>query len=137
MQRLTIAVLLAFFIGVACASSPVDDLKKRKDEKYLSLIQLIADPDKYDGDYVSIGGYLTLSREIESSLYLDENSYRHGMPNSIAIDFEDSPQEVKKRAKELNQGYVIVAGHFKAGATALSLGELRGIYYIAPAPAIN
>lgn len=137
MQRLNLAMLLAFFIAAACVASPADDLKKRKDEKYLSLIQLIADPDKYHGDYVSIGGYLALSREIENSLYLDENSYRHSMPNSIAINFEGSPPEIKERAKELDRGYVIVAGRFKSGATALSLGELKEVYYIAPAPAVE
>ena len=137
MQKLTLAALLVFVIGVACAASPADDLKKRKDEKYLSLIQLIADPDKYNGEYVSIGGYLALSREIENSLYIDENSYRHGMPNSIAIDFEESLPEIRQRARELDQGYIIVAGRFKAGATALSLGELKEVYYIAPASTVK
>lgn len=133
MRNLSFAALLVFAFGVACAAPPAADLHKRKDEKYLSIIQLIADPEKYDGNYVSIGGYLVLSREYENSLHLDENSYRSGMPNSIAIDFKSSTPSIQNRAEELDRHYIIVAGHFKAGVTAFSLGELQEVYYIAPA----
>lgn len=119
--------------GIACAAPP--ELEKRPDEKYVSLIQLIANPDAFDGRYVSVSGYLTLSDEYESSLFLDENSYSSGLSaNSVAIDLESSKGEIQKRAKERDRKYVVVAGRFKAGPTAFSGGTLQGVYYLAPAP---
>lgn len=135
MRSLIFVALAVFGIGaVFSAPSADDELHKRKDEKYVSLIQLIADPDKFNGSNVSVGGYLVLSREYEHSIYLDEDANRSGMTaNSIAISFDSSSAAIQKRAKELDRKYVIIAGRFKAGNTIFSVGELEDVYYIAPA----
>lgn len=124
-------VLLA--TGAACAAPP--EIEKRPDEQSISMIELIANPDKFEGKNVDVGGYLVLSDDYENSLFLDENAHRSGMSaNAIAIDLEGSSPAIQKRAKELDQRYVFIAGRFKSGPTAFSGGQLQGVYRFIPVP---
>lgn len=136
-MRIFLSLVLAFFICSACAGN-VPEVVKRKNEQYVSIIELIANPEKFDGKYVSVGGYLALSREYENSLFLDDNSYLAGMAaNSIAVSFDDSTTLLRKNAEELDKSYVSIAGLFKAGATVFSCGELQEVYRISPVPSRN
>ncbi|HEX7026050.1 MAG TPA: hypothetical protein VF268_02325, partial [Gammaproteobacteria bacterium] len=123
-MRILLSLVMMFSLSAACAAN-VPEVVKRKDERYVSIIELIANPEKFDGQYVSVGGYLTLSREYEHSLFLDENSYLSGMAaNSIAVSFASSAVSIQKKAEELDNRYVSIAGLFKAGTTVFSYGEL-------------
>ncbi len=126
------SLLVLVAVGVACAAPP--EIEKRSDERYVSLIQLIANPSAFDGKNVSVGGYLMLRDEYENTLFLDENAHRSGMwANSIAIDLESSAPKMRQRANEQDKSYVLIAGRFKAGPTAFSGGQLEAIYRISSA----
>lgn len=136
MRILMSPLLFTLIFGAACAAPP--EIAKKQDQRSVSIIQLIANPDEFDGKNVDVGGYLEMNDEYEHTLFLDENAMRNGMSaNSIAISFDAFSPALKKRAKELNHGYVIVAGRFKAGPTAFSWGELEEVYYVAPASPVH
>ena len=122
--------------GAACATQP--EIAKRPDEISASLIQVIAWPEKFNEKYLVVGGYLEISSEIESSLFLDENSQMQGMTsNSIAVDLGGTEPALRARLKQLNGKYVFIAGSFKAGPTAFSDGTIGDIYRVIPASGSN
>lgn len=109
-------------------------LEKRTDEKSISLIRLIANPEAFDGQYVAVQGYLALSDDYEHSLFLDENAYRVGLTaNTVAVDLDGSSVDIKARAKKRDRQYVNITGRFKAVPTSFSSGKLENVYYLAPA----
>jgi hypothetical protein len=124
---------LLILLATSAASAGPPELTKYADEQSISIIQLIANPDRFDGKRVEVGGYLELRDEYEHSLFLDKSSLQSGMSaNSVAVDLETSPTVIMTRARQLNRSYVSLAGRFKAGSTAFSAGKLSEIYYIAP-----
>lgn len=78
----------------------------------VSLIQLIARPEKYDGRLINIIGYLSLDRE-HSALYLHKEDFDHSlMSNAVSVH----PTEAMLRDRqELRGRYVILIGVFRAG----------------------
>ncbi len=139
MQSLACLLLFGLVSAVSGGKLEVPEdqrwlLEKRSDEQSISLIRLIANPEAFDGKYVSVQGYLTLSDDYEHSLFLDENAYRAGLTaNTVAVDLDGSSEETKARARERNRQYVNIAGRFKAGPTSFSSGKLENVYYLAPA----
>ena len=88
-MRSSMLLLVLVIVGMAYAAPP--EIEKQPDEKYVSLIQLIANPEAFDGKNVSVGGYLTLRNEYEHALFFDENAHRSGMwANAVAVDLENS-----------------------------------------------
>jgi hypothetical protein len=76
----------------------------------VSLLQLIATPERYDGRVVRVEGYLRLEFE-ESVLYLHkEDSEQMLSRNAVWISF--GPQSSK--ANGLRNQYVIVEGKFRS-----------------------
>jgi hypothetical protein len=83
----------------------------------VSLIQLIANPEKYDGEQVEVIGFLRLEFE-GNRIYLHEVDYTHNIgENAVRIGI------TKKQMKDLedkNMHYVFVVGRFKAGQRGTS-----------------
>jgi hypothetical protein len=87
----------------------------------VSVIQLIANPERYDGKRVSVMGFLELSREADI-LYFGREDYQNViLPNGIWVDRGE--QSCKERDK-LNLKYVKVGGVFRAG-------HAKSAYYFA------
>lgn len=136
MRKFSSLCLIFAAAGVAFAGPP--DIQKRTNEISASLIEVIAKPEKFDGENLVVGGYLCLGSEIESSLFLDKSSKISGMTaNSIAVDLSESESVVRLRAGQLDGQYVFLAGKFTEGSTAFSGGTLRDIYRIIPAANSN
>ena len=77
----------------------------------VSLVQLIATPERYDGRAVAVVGFLRLEFE-GHCLYLHEEDYRHGIrKNAVWVMLNHT---INDRSAELNMHYVILVGTFDA-----------------------
>jgi hypothetical protein len=98
--RCTIAVIALFMLQSA-AKPQAQDITP------ISLIQLIATPDKFEGRIISVVGFLQMTREADY-LYVSELDYKNVIsPNSVLV--ERSEAMGKDRLK-LTLKYVRVVG---------------------------
>lgn len=83
----------------------------------VSLVRLIADPEKHDGQPVAVIGFLRLEFE-GNMLYLHEEDYAHSIEeNAVRLGIN------KKQREEFannNMHYVFVAGTFRAAKRGTS-----------------
>jgi hypothetical protein len=77
----------------------------------VSIIQLIATPEKFDGKLVSIIGFIHIGRE-QDLLYLGEEDFNYGVAEN-ALWFHLS-EEMGKDWQKLNRNYVGIVGIFSA-----------------------
>jgi hypothetical protein len=92
-----------------------------------SLLQLIANPEKYDGRLVSIVGYLTFGQEGDG-LYLHKEDYENGI-DADGLVVERTRQMLKDREK-LYDNYVLIVGVFQRQelpAIYISTGRITDI----------
>jgi len=93
----------------------------------VSLIQLIANPEKYDGKFVRVIGYLRLEFE-GNALYLHrEDDEAALIKNAIWVD---ATPDMEKNREKFDRKYVLLEGRFDAkhhGHMDLFSGELRAI----------
>jgi hypothetical protein len=121
MLRGKILVGLLFCIATLGASFPYGTAQ---DDGPVSLIQLIANPEKYDGKQVQVIGFLRLEFE-GNALYLHEDDYKNVVfGNSIGLGI---PKKQKLPEDELNMHYVKVVGTFKAGMSNIQSGVIIDI----------
>jgi hypothetical protein len=98
---LTLVTALAF-VATAAASPEIQDV---------SMIQLIANPQKYDGLPIRLIAFLNLEFEGDA-LYLHREDYEKSLPvNAIWISLTDKQANASKK---LSGGYVLVEGTFRA-----------------------
>jgi hypothetical protein len=94
--------------------------------RWISLINLIANPNAYDGKVVGTEGFLCL-REEQNILYLHDEDYRHLLlKNGLTLRAE--PEQIRAM-EDKNYHYVRIVGTFDAhgpGSHATS-GVLRNI----------
>ena len=82
-----------------------------------SLIRLIANPEKYDGQQVEVIGFLRLEFE-GNMLYLHQEDYmRHIRENGVRLGITKSQ---RPEFEDKNMHYVLVVGTFKAGKSGTS-----------------
>jgi hypothetical protein len=78
---------------------------------HLSLVQLIAIPERFDGKLVSVTGFLHVDREL-AVLFLGENDRNHAiLENAITFHLNE---QMGKDTKKLNENYVGLIGVFHA-----------------------
>jgi hypothetical protein len=101
----------------ALADEPVD----------VSMVQLIATPEKYHGQVVRLIAFLRIEFE-GNALYLHQEDYEHRIfRNAIWLDL--TKNEIL-RAKTMSDHYVLAVGHFDSrltghkGMFSGSLGEI-------------
>lgn len=97
----------------------------------VSLVALLADPERYDGRKVLVSGFVTLEFE-GSGLHLDKNAYEAGLRRNAL--WLDPPKWLSaESARRLDRRYGDVAGTFDAsehghmGAYTGALVQLRRI----------
>lgn len=99
----------------------------------VSLIELIANPLRYDGKRIQVIGFLRLEFEGDA-LYLHREDFENAISQN-AIWF-DRPRDLsKKQAEAVNTKYAICGGIFKAhahGHMGLFSGTLTGITRVEP-----
>jgi hypothetical protein len=109
---------LATFFSAIAADPPLDKV---------SLLQLLAQPEKYHEKEVLIIGYLHLEFE-GHNLYLHKEDYDHGIIGNFI--WVNSTEKMLTDIKRLNNKYVIIKGVFDAkayGHMGLSAGTLKNI----------
>jgi hypothetical protein len=97
----TLAILAAFVASSA---------EERAYPIRVSLIQLIATPDKFDGKLVSTSGFLSVDREA-TLLYLDQESHAHHLEDNAIWFFLN--EDLGKNREKFNQNYVVMVGVFR------------------------
>jgi hypothetical protein len=93
--------------------------------QYVSMVQLLATPDRFHGKFIHVEGFLRLEFEGDA-LYLHKEDYRHQLTkNAIWVDNIGI-----KGAAELNMHYVLIEGVFNAkdqGHLGLFSGQIEKI----------
>ena len=126
------AALLAASCGTpAPVAVPVPEVQLRssvQDPLAVSLIQLIARPDDYDGEYVRVKGFYRYEHE-GTALYLHREDYEHGVySNGLWISLD---------APEAGMTYQLVEGRFNAknrGHEGLWSGAIESVTRMVPGP---
>lgn len=121
------SVLLVIFFSIGMVVGA-----RAAEVRDISVIQLIATPERFDGQRVRVIGYLRLEFE-GNALYLHREDYENRIwKNGVAMDLTDA--QLNKAAK-INNGYVMVEGTFSAsrkGHLELFQGSLHDISRLAP-----
>ncbi len=98
----------------------------------ISLIQLIASPDKFEGKRVSVSGFLEMGDQVrpqaygnkEPLLYLHREDALHWLGNALWVE---PSAEMKRKRRELTGMYVTIIGRFRAGGKGHLYGAAGGI----------
>lgn len=98
----------------------------------LSLIQLIANPEKYHGKSVRVVGFVHLEFE-GNAIYLHKEDFDRFLPrNALWLSITD---EIDKQADTYNNKYVLVEGTFNAenmGHLGMCSGSIEKIKRLEP-----
>ncbi len=116
-------ILLALFAAVTLLSTSARSAEVRK----VSMIQLIANPEKYEGARVRIKAFLNLEFE-GNALYLHREDFEKSIAeNAIWIELTDKQLLASTR---LSGGYTLVEGTFSAkerGHFGMFSGSIRQV----------
>ena len=123
MKALSVAIVLAA-IATAQETSPHVKLSRKMCltcPTRVSMVQLIATPEKYDGQLITVEGYLSVEFE-DFALYLSHDDYDHlNGDNAVWVDFKPGilrgPAGVSPNENKVWQGeFVSVEGTFDANS---------------------
>ena len=79
----------------------------------VSLLQLIATPDAFDGKYVQVFGFVRIEHE-GTSIYLHREDWEHSLyKNGLWLAANDGAPEGSKEA-QVNDRYALIEGRFTA-----------------------
>ena len=103
-------------------------------ESVVSIVELLADPDKYDGKRVLIEGFFRNAFE-DTAIYLNRESAEYGIAaNAIWVDTDESVARTSKHTKShyerLNGKYVAIEARYnksELGHGGSYQGELENI----------
>ena len=91
----------------------------------VSMIQLIANPERFDGKRVKVVGFVHFELESSSAVYLHREDFEHGLLlNRLGADLR---AEIAKGHAAINDHYVLLEGTFRAGEYGFSSGALVDI----------
>lgn len=117
---------LLWLLGAAlfCFLSPSVGAKEYED---VSMVQLIANPEKYDGTAIQVIGFVGLEPE-GTAVYLHKEDHENGLTrNALGLDVSD---EILKERKKYDRKYVIIRGTFNAkskGHLSMNSGTIENI----------
>lgn len=118
-----ILILLLFYCSLVNSSEVLD----------VSMISVIADPNKYGGQKIAIVGYLYLSQQVSViCAYKDDFLFGNGK-NCFNLD---SRSIQKDRWEDLSEKYVNLSGTYKAlseGFDSVANGMVKDILHVVPA----
>lgn len=90
----------------------------------VTLLKVLATPERYNGTILTLTGYLHLSYEA-SGLYLHKDDMDYALyGNALRIDVS---AEAYKELKKYSHQYVVITGYFRDTGTTLFAGQLTEI----------
>ena len=127
------AILLSLLLLLTCSNSKInDDTVIQKDYEKVSLVTLIANPDKYHNQKIWVKGYVKIENEGEA-IYINEDDYKYYIfKNAISLVMTDS-LIVKEKINYGTKGYATVKGIFnknRLGHYNSFSGSISQIEYI-------
>ncbi len=129
--RRALTMLAAALISVTAIS---DVLVSSAQNNSVSIVQLIATPDRYDGKVIQVMGFLRLAFE-GNVIYLHEDDYKHGIgKNGLWIERN---AKIDEKSDKLNMHYVVIEGTFHAGDQGhlgLNAGAISNITFATVCP---
>jgi hypothetical protein len=93
----------------------------------VSLLQLIVNPDRYDGKLVSVVGFLAFGFEGDW-LYLHKEDYAHGI--SADCVRVDRTKQMLRDIEQIDRNYVLIVGVFRREEGAFGFESLGHIVNI-------
>lgn len=127
-----VGLLVGLFACLASAEPRCADLDTRQGcKRYaVSLVQLIANPDQFDGKRVVVGGFLSLEFE-GHALYLHQDDFRVGnTSNAVALELPANWFTSTASIDCPNNRYVQLEGEFNGknnGHFGRSAGSLKSV----------
>jgi hypothetical protein len=119
-----LALLFTLLVIPSKADQPLD----------VSMVQLIANPEKFDGKHIRVIGFLRIEFE-GNALYFHREDYEIGLlKNAIWVDV--TPQ-MEKQSSKFNMQYVLLEGIFSAsekGHMDAFSGSIKRINRVMPWP---
>lgn len=100
----------------------------------VSIIQLIATPEKYDRKVVRVMGFLRLEFEGDA-IYLHEDDYRHGISRNGLMVVRNA--KINEKANKLDRHYVVLEGTFDGsnrGNMGLNSGTITNVTFATICP---
>lgn len=96
--------------AVLAVSAPAIVAGQQQKPVRVSLVQLVATPERYDGKQVSVVGFLVFGFEGDG-LYLHKEDYDNGIDaNAVRVD---RTQDMSRDLEKLNRNYVQIVGAFR------------------------
>ena len=130
--RRALALAMTIMLLSASSAAPVSHAQNPI-RNTVSIVQLIARPEKYDRKVVRVMGFLRLEFEGDA-IYLHEDDYRHAiLKNGLTIVRNAKMEELADR---LDLHYVILEGTFdvRSGNMGLNSGTITNITFIGICP---
>jgi hypothetical protein len=119
--------LSCFVIAVIFASRSFAAGTPNAEAQSVSIIRLIATPERYDGKLVRVVGYLNMAFEGDSISFHEEDFRRNLVENALWVE----PAEgMRKELTKLSRQYVLIEGVFDAsdrGHMGLFSGAITNI----------
>lgn len=140
---LTMAIIIFFCLILTTGCEKTQEqmpVSKSKDDKpsvidnntnqnvqFVSMIDLITNPSKYDAKRVGVTGVLSVKFE-DNALYFHKEDYLFGIPeNAFSLELDES---IINQYKHLQAKYVLVIGNFNAGRYGIFRGSINNIVSI-------
>ena len=122
MGKIACALFLATF-GYAALASGEEELLR------ISIVQLLANPEKFEGKLVTVQGFVRLEFEGDA-IYLHKEDYEHGLrSNGLWLNAKECKQ---MDGSKFDAGYALVSGRFtssRRGHMDLWSGEIGDVQY--------
>jgi hypothetical protein len=115
-------LLVVFSVLLVSSSNILDSAQKTivPQPINVSMINLIATPEKFEGKLISVVGFLAIESE-DARLFLSEEDYRQYIPeNGVFIDVN---KEVSRNMEKVDRHYVSLVGVFKQKGAGVSVGS--------------
>jgi hypothetical protein len=129
-RRTLVLSAVTIMLLAALSAAPVS----RAQNESVSIVQLIATPEKYNGKVVQVAGFLRLEFEGDT-IYLHEDDYNHGIHKNGLWVVRNA--KIDEKASKLNMHYVVLEGTFDAsnqGHLGLNSGSITNITFAGICP---
>jgi len=128
MNKLLLSLVLCF----SMMSATNLDAQGAKMPMFVSMVQLLSNPERYNGKTVRVVGYLWIEFEGTALYFHKEDKINSLTKNGIALNL---PEKSLKDEKKLSGQYVLVEGVFDAddpGHMGLYSGTIHSIQRTSP-----